>query len=112
MREESDHNLFCAALFPANIPNRDRAEKAFRHIGEQILIRTAIDSDAPTPESPCRSLFTNSQIETHLKSLAAQQQADGGWAILWPAISPAIELEARGIVTLSVMKTLKAFGYL
>ena len=123
LQEESDHNLLCAALFLEHVPDRDRAEKAFQPVGEQILKRTALDPDtpgynfkpltwAPTPESLCRSLFTDSQIDTHLQALAAQQQEDGGWAITWPAISPASEMEARGIVTVSVLKTFKAYGYL
>ena len=123
LQEESDHNLLCATLFLEHVPDRDRAEKAFQPIGEQILKRTAFDPDAPgynfkpltwapAPDSLCRILFEDSQVETHLEALAAQQQADGGWAITWPAISPASELEARGIVTVSVLKTFKAYGYL
>src|SRR5262245_53215702 len=32
-QEESDHSLLCAALFLEHVPDRDRAERAFRHVG-------------------------------------------------------------------------------
>jgi hypothetical protein len=123
LQNGSEHDLLCAALFLEHVPDRDRAEKAFQLIGEQIKERTAFDPQAPgytfkpltwapTPDSICRSLFEDSQIDSHLEALAAQQQEDGGWPISWPAISPACEMEYRGIVTMGALKTLKAYGYL
>jgi len=123
LQNGSEHDLLCAAIFLENVPDRDRAEKIFQNIGEQIKERTAFDPTtpgytfkpltwAPVPGSICRRLFDDSQIDSHLKALAAGQQADGGWPISWPAISPACELEYRGVVTLGALKTLKAYGYL
>ena len=66
---------------------------------------------APSPDSMCRRLFDDATIKTHLEALAHKQQEDGGWPISWPAVSPACELEYRGIVTLGALKTLKAYGY-
>ena len=119
----SDNNLLCAAIFLENVPDRNRAERIFQHIGEQIKKLTTFDPHAsgytfkpltwaPVPDSLCRGLFENSQIDSHLKALAAQQQADGGWPITWSAVSPACELENRGVVSISALKTLKAYGYL
>jgi hypothetical protein len=119
----SEHDLLCAAIFLENVPDRDRAEKVFQNIGEQIKERTAFDPQtpgytfnpltwAPAPDSLCRGLFEDSQIDPHLKALAEGQQADGGWPISWPAVSPACEMEYRGVVTVGALKTLKAYGYL
>jgi hypothetical protein len=123
LQNGSEHDLLCAAIFLENVPDRDGAEKAFQHIGEQIKERTALDPQAsgytfkpltwaPTPDSICRGLFEDGQIDSHLEAFAAQQQEDGGWPISWPAISPACELEYRGVVTIGALRTLKAYGYL
>jgi hypothetical protein len=66
---------------------------------------------APSPQNIARRLFDAPMIERHLAALASQQQADGGWPISWPAVSPACELEYRGIVTLNALKTLNAYDY-
>jgi hypothetical protein len=123
LKDASEHDLLCLAIFLENVPDQDRAEKVFQKIGEKIKKQTAFDPQAPgysfrpltwapTPDSLCRSLFEDNQIDSHLKALAAQQQEDGGWPISWPAISPACELEYRGVVTIGALKTLKAYGYL
>ena len=60
----------------------------------------------------CRGLFDDALIDLHLDMLAAQQQPDGGWQTSWSAISPASELEARCVVTINTIKTLKAYDHL
>ena len=123
LQNGSDHDLLCAALFLEHVPDQQRAKKLFQRIGEQIKAHTDFDpyspgytfrplTWAPAPDSLCRSLFEDGQIDTHLKALASYQQSDGGWQISWPAISPACELEYRGVVTIGALKTLKAYGYL
>jgi hypothetical protein len=123
LQNGSEHDLLCAAIFLEHVPDRIRAEKMFPAIGEQIKKQTAFDPHAPgytfkpltwapTPDSLCRGLFEGDQIASHLKALAAGQQADGGWPISWPAVSPACEMEYRGVVTIGALKTLKAYGYL
>src|SRR5205809_989744 len=61
---------------------------------------------APTPQSFCRRLFDGTTIEKHLTALANRQQADGGWPISWGTISPAVEIEWRGRVTIEALRTL------
>ena len=123
LQKGSEHDLLCIGIFLEHFPDRDRAEKMFQQISEPIKKQTALDpyapgytfkplTWAPTPDSLCRSLFENDQIDVHLQALAAGQQADGGWPISWPAVSPACELEYRGVVTIGALKTLKAYGYL
>jgi hypothetical protein len=118
-----DYELICAVTFLEHVPDRERAEKAFPAIGEQIKGRTTLDPQAPelmftpltwtpAPTSLCRRLFADHVIDSHLEALAARQQADGGWPIYWPPVSPACELEYRGVVTVGALKTLKAYGRL
>lgn len=65
---------------------------------------------APKPDSICRELFTQSQIDGHLEELMDQQQEDGGWPITWKAPGPASELEWRGRWTLDAICRLVAYG--
>ena len=80
--------MWCSFL--EHVPERDRANREFKRIEEQIKKQVALDPQAsgyvqkpltwaPTPGSLCRGLFEDSLIDLHLKTLAAQQQADGGW---------------------------------
>jgi len=118
-----DYELICAATFLEYVPDRGRAETFFPKIAEQIKGRTTLDPQAaelmftpltwaPTPDSLPRRLFADDVIDSHLDALAARQQADGGWPIYWPPVSPACELEYRGVVTVGALKTLKAYGRL
>ena len=67
---------------------------------------------APTPDSPCRALFADDVIQTHLAALAAKQLPDGGWPISWTPISPAVTFEWEGWVTVQALQTLRAYGAL
>jgi hypothetical protein len=121
--EHEVHTLLSALLFLENVPERERAEAVFARLREQILAATALELDAegyvhppyafaPTPRSLAAKLYDKKLMNAHLDALAAGQQADGGWAISWPAVSPGCELEYRGWVTLAALKTLKAYGRL
>ncbi|MCL6604726.1 MAG: hypothetical protein K6T94_17840 [Paenibacillus sp.] len=65
---------------------------------------------ARNPESFCRSIFTQEQIDNHLEVLRRQQLPDGGWPISWEAPGPASELEWRGRITLEAISRLSDFG--
>lgn len=121
----NENDVLCVLLFLEHVPDRERAERAFQHVSTQLLQGQHVTFDpqasgyvftplayAPSPHSMCRRLFDAATIATHLDALAHKQQADGGWPISWPAVSPACELEYRGIVTLNALKTLKAYGCL
>ena len=123
LENASDNDLLCVVLFLEHVSDRERANKEFKRLEEQINKHVALDPNAagyvqkpltwaPSPTSLCRSLFDDSLIDLHLDMLAAQQQPDGGWHISWPAISPASGLEARCIVTINTIKTLKAYDRL
>jgi hypothetical protein len=121
----SGHDFLCIQLFLEHVSDRERAERAFERVSSRLIEAGQIAYDpsaagyvfmpltyAPTPQSMSRRLFDTETIERHLAALAGKQQADGGWPIAWPAVSPACELEYRGIVTLNALKTLKAYDYL
>lgn len=119
------HELMPVLAFLAHVPDRARADKAMREVLGRIAAPGGAELDpdaagyvhlplewAPSPDSPCRVLFSDSVIAQHLAALGAKQQSDGGWPISWDPISPAVELEWRGIRTLEALRTLKAYGAL
>lgn len=119
------HELMPVLAFLEHVPERARAQTAMAGVLERIAAPGAVEFDpaasgyvhlplewAPTPDSVCRKLFTDTQIVTHLAALAVGQQDDGGWPISWDPISPGVALEWRGIVTLRAIRTLKAYGVL
>ena len=118
------HDFFCVSLFLEYVPDRARAKQVFDHVSALLLAGGHVAFDpqtpgyvftplhyAPTPDSICRPLFDDAMIEQHLHALAHRQQSDGGWSIAWPAVSPACELEYRGVETLRVLKILMAYHY-
>lgn len=67
---------------------------------------------APKPESLCRKLFLQSQIDNHLNDLIEKQLPDGGWPINWDTPGTASNLEWRGRCTLDALLWLSAYGKL
>lgn len=75
---------------------------------------------AKTPSSLARAWFTDAEMERSLDHLADAQQEDGGWPVLhhscahgWcpqRAWAPGIALEARPMVTIEALRTLRAHG--
>jgi hypothetical protein len=119
------HELMPVIAFLAHAPERPRADKALAQILERIAAPGAVEFDphaggyvhmplewAPSPQSPCRKLFTDTQIVTHLAALAAKQEADGGWPISWDTVSPGVTLEWRGVRTVQALTVMKAYGVL
>jgi hypothetical protein len=65
---------------------------------------------APTPDSPSHAFFTAAQLDADLDALAADQQPDGGWPLTWQPPGPIATAAYRGAVTLSALRTLRAYG--
>jgi hypothetical protein len=109
--------------FLDHVPDRERAERALKHVAPMLLSVVALDPEAagethspldfaPLPGSPGRSLFDESVISAHLDHLAHAQRDDGGWTFNWPAWSPAAEQDWRGYITVSSLLILRANGRL
>jgi hypothetical protein len=123
LTEADPHTLLSVLIFLEEVPDRVRAERMLERLAPDILENTALDVDAegyvfppyafaPTPDSLAAPLYDDATMARHLDALTEKQQPDGGWPIGWEAISPGVELEARSIVSLNALKTLRAYGRL
>ncbi|WP_026252007.1 hypothetical protein [Streptomyces sp. PsTaAH-124] len=65
---------------------------------------------ARTPGSLARAWFTDEEMARSLDFLADGQQEDGGWPVTRRDWSPAAVLEARPMVTIEALLTLRAYG--
>lgn len=65
---------------------------------------------APSPDSYCRTLFSDAQIEAHLNDLASKQEPDGGWPIAWQPPGELARCEWRAYKTVISLCTLRAYG--
>jgi len=65
---------------------------------------------SPSPDSFCRKLFTDSQLDGHLGELEAAQEAEGGWPIAWKPPGEMAKWEWRSCATLNALTTLRAYG--
>ncbi|NEB80194.1 hypothetical protein G3I40_34055 [Streptomyces sp. SID14478] len=67
---------------------------------------------AKAPESLARTWFTDEEIVRALDHLEGAQQEDGGWPVNWRQWAPSAALEARPMVTIEALRTLRAYGRL
>jgi hypothetical protein len=120
--ETSPYEVRSVLPFLDHVPDRDRAEAAFRRIGgltlEQGLValdpaatgdvHTPLDF-APSPDTMARRLFTDEVIEAHLDHLLASQRDGGGWTVNFPAWTEAAGLEWRAWATVHNLGVLRAY---
>jgi hypothetical protein len=117
------HTLSCASRLAEYLPDRAMAMNLLDTIALALPKARFFIPDAPVnsygltplhfapkPQSICRTLFTQDQIDGHLDDLVRQQLPDGGWPISWEAPGPASELEWRGRWTLDALCRLTAYG--
>ena len=121
--DEDAHALREVAAFLAHVPDRGRAAEAGAPFGEWLAKAAWYRADpddpaygvtpldfAPEPDGPWSHLFAADLIERHLDRLQRDQQPDGGWAITWEPPGTVATLEWRGIMTLSALRVLRAYG--
>jgi len=65
---------------------------------------------AKSPASLARAWFTDEEMARSLDHLAAEQQPDGGWPVRRRRWAPVPALEARPMVTIEALRTLRAYG--
>jgi hypothetical protein len=128
------YEVLAALAFLDSAPDRVRARAAAARVGRLLREQRLVVLDparaeghsvppgyAPgehhyaydftrTPGSLGRRWFSDAELERSLDFLAAQQQDDGGWPILWREWAPGTRLEGRPIVTIEALRTLLAYG--
>src|SRR5205085_8952751 len=117
------HELYVVTLFLEHVPDQARAEALVPALAAALPTARYFRSDptdtdygqppprfAPTPDSRWRSLFDDADFERHLDRLDGEQQPDGGWPISWDPLGESARWDARGVVTLEAMRTLRAYG--
>ncbi|MGW4563088.1 hypothetical protein ACWEN3_11980 [Streptomyces sp. NPDC004561] len=134
LEKSHPYEVEAAVAFLDSAPDRPRAEAAADRLGRLVREQrlAALDPDrlgaypvasgyapgehhfpydfARSPESLARAWFTEDEMARSLDHLAAEQQEDGGWPIRWRRWAPAPALEARPMVTIEALRTLRAYG--
>lgn len=125
IEQTSPYEVRSVLPFLEHVPDRERAEAAFRRVGELTLAQGLVALDpaaegevhgplefAPGPDSMARRLFADEVIEAHLDHLLASQRPDGGWTVNFPAWTEAAGLEWRAWVTVHNLGVLRSYGRL
>ncbi|WP_328536322.1 hypothetical protein [Streptomyces sp. NBC_00344] len=128
------YEIQAAVAFLDGVPDRSRAEAAAARLGRQVRDQRLAVLDpqdrgaypvapgyapgeqhfphdyARVPDSLARSWFTDDEMNRSLDFLLAEQQQDGGWPVNWRPWAPGTQLEARPMVTIQALTTLRAHG--
>jgi hypothetical protein len=123
LTETSPYEMRAILDFLEEVPNRDRAARAWEHLGPMFLPHIALEPGAEgdvhpplrfatRPDSIARPLFDDAVIAAHLDALEAAQQDDGSWGFGWEPWTPITVPEWRGWVTIESLLTLRAYGRL
>jgi hypothetical protein len=134
LEKSHPYEVEAAVAFLDSAPDRSRAEAAADRLGRLVREQrlAALDPErldafpvasgyapdehhfphdfARTPQSLARAWFTDDEMARSLDHLAAEQQDDGGWPVRWRRWAPAPALEARSLVTIEALRTLRAHG--
>ncbi|MFG2124245.1 hypothetical protein [Streptomyces sp. NPDC048710] len=135
LEKSHPYEVEAAVAFLDSAPDRPRAEAAADRLGRLVREQrlAALDPDrldafpvapgyapgehhfphdfAKSPQSLARAWFTDEEMARSLDHLAAEQQEeDGGWPVRWHHWAPAPTLEARPMVTIEALHTLRAYG--
>ncbi|MEU2059972.1 hypothetical protein [Streptomyces sp. NPDC013455] len=134
LEESHPYEVQAAVTFLDSAPDRPRAEAAADRLGRLVREQrlAALEPDdldawpvapgyapgehhfphdfARSPDSLARAWFTDEEMARSLDHLAAGQQEDGGWPVTWRQWAPAPTLEARPLVTIRALRTLRAHG--
>ncbi|MFJ5897955.1 hypothetical protein ACIQFZ_21205 [Streptomyces sp. NPDC093064] len=128
------YEIEAAVTFLDSAPDRTRARAAADRLGRLVRDRrlALLDPERPeaypvapgyapgehhfphdyarTPGSLARAWFTEEEMKRSLDHLAGRQEEDGGWPVTWQQWAPGTALEARPMVTIEALRTLRAYG--
>ncbi|MFC9677248.1 hypothetical protein ACFRAI_40625 [Streptomyces sp. NPDC056637] len=134
LKKSHPYEIEAAVAFLDGAPDRPRAEAAADRLGRLVREQrlALLDPGQPeaypvapgyapgehhlphdyakAPESLARAWFTDEEMARSLDFLTGEQQDDGGWPIRWRQWAPAVALEARPVVTVEALRTLRAYG--
>ncbi|MFD4600022.1 hypothetical protein ACFWPQ_18580 [Streptomyces sp. NPDC058464] len=134
LEKSHPYEIEAAVAFLDMVPDRSRAEASADRLGRLVRGQrlAALDPEhldayrvapgyaphehhfphdfAKSPDSLARMWFTDEEMTRSLDFLAAEQEADGGWPIRRRRWAPAAALEARPVVTIEALHTLRAYG--
>lgn len=116
------HTILTAFCLLESLLNRTTTDDLFDKLAKELFEADFFCADvpvtgygltplsfAPTPDSFCRRIFPDSQIEAHLKDLESKQEDDGGWPIQWEPPGDMAKWEWRSHKTVSALFTLQAY---
>ncbi|MBO1335840.1 hypothetical protein [Streptomyces sp. VRA16 Mangrove soil] len=134
LKTSHPYEIQASVAFLDNVPDRSRARAAADRLGRLVreqglaVLDPEHEEDYPVapgyapgerhypydyakaPESLARSWFTEEEIARSLDHLESEQQEDGGWPVNWRQWAPGTALEARPMVTIEALRTLRAYG--
>ncbi|MGW1726552.1 hypothetical protein ACWCQK_26935 [Streptomyces sp. NPDC002306] len=134
LEKSHPYEIQAAVAFLDSAPDRPRAEAAADRLGRLVREHrlAVLDPDrrdrhpvspgyapgehhfaydyARTPRSLARAWFTDEEMNRSLDFLADEQGEDGGWPLRWRQWAPGTALEARPMVTVEALRTLRAYG--
>ncbi|MFJ5266644.1 hypothetical protein ACIQAC_39945 [Streptomyces sp. NPDC088387] len=128
------YEVHAAVAFLDAAPDRPRAEAAADRLGRLVREQrlAVLDPERPeafpvapgyapgehhfphdyakTSHSLARAWFTDEEMVRSLEFLASEQREEGDWPVRWRRWAPAPALEARSMVTVEALRTLRAYG--
>ncbi|MFE5486663.1 hypothetical protein [Streptomyces sp. NPDC056527] len=134
LEKSHPYEIQAAVAFLDGVPDRSRAQAVADRLGRLVREQrlAALDPErlddfpvapgyapgehhfphdyARVPDSLARRWFTDEEMTRSLDHLAAAQQEDGGWPVTWRRWAPGTALEARPMITIEALRTLRAHG--
>lgn len=117
------HTILTAFCLLESALDKTTTDELFDKLAEELLEADFFCADAPvsrygltpltfapTPDSFCRRIFSNSQIDAHLTDLESKQKDDGGWPIQWEPPGEISKWEWRSQRTVRALSVLRAYG--
>ncbi|MEU9864949.1 hypothetical protein AB0D99_29150 [Streptomyces sp. NPDC047971] len=134
LEKSHPYEIQAAVAFLDGVPDRSRAQAVADRLGRSVREQrlAVLDPErlddfpvapgyapgehhfpydyARVPDSLARRWFTDEEMARSLDHLAAGQEEDGGWPVTWRRWAPGTALEARPMVTIEALRTLRAHG--